>query len=99
MTHPWCWCLSFSGHRLVVLLNYRSGLEVDQRADRYQPERVSDFQLLEQRGPGCPQLCRSSGKGRGGGCGQAPSSPACSAGTVPGAKQELRIAVLAGTRG
>lgn len=45
MTCPWYWWLSFSGQTLVVLLNYRSGLEVDQRADRYQPERVSDFQL------------------------------------------------------
>lgn len=45
ITCPWYLWLPFSGHRLVVLLNYRSGLEVDQRADCYQPERVSDFQL------------------------------------------------------
>lgn len=41
----------------------RSGLEDDQRADRYQPERVSDPELLAQGGPSWPQLRCSHGEG------------------------------------
>ncbi|KAK4821407.1 hypothetical protein QYF61_019308 [Mycteria americana] len=45
------------------LFHCRSGLEDDQCADRYQPERVSDPELLAQGGPSCPQLHRLCGEG------------------------------------
>lgn len=77
---PRCWWLSFSGQRLVVLLNYRSGLEVDQRADRYQHEGVSDFQLWSRVALTVPSSATWQNYG------QAPSSSPCSGGISPWCK-------------